>query len=156
MRFVYHEGMSEKEARPVSLRHEALLADGTLLAGFTRRRKGERWCGALEARYAAHRHDHALLEGYMQCRPHDGRPPADTSLHALGGVNGQEVRVTDRWDEYLDPTKDYGCYSILPDGSRRLFETYADGVSRTVAEPVHDAAAEYAARLARFGAVSYE
>jgi hypothetical protein len=120
------------------LRHEALLADGTLGAGFTRRRKAERYCTAFEALHYAIRLEWRKLEWAMSHAPHDGRPTvqADSSdrdgTYRVEGVNGKEVRAEERWVMYqptewtnTDGTIDrdpWRCYRLLPDGTREAYD----------------------------------
>ena len=84
-----------------------------------KRTNADAWLTALETRYAENMSRTGQYVRAMAHEPdNDGRGQPTPAPDA---VNGTEVRGSERWLGTPDPTKDYGCYTVLPDGTRQAF-----------------------------------
>lgn len=78
------------------------------------------WLGKLETLYAENMRATGAIVAAMQHEPdNDSRGQV---VNAALGVNATETRYSERWLGKADPSKDYGCYSIRPDGTRVPFD----------------------------------
>lgn len=115
MRIYYDEDMAQNT--PQTIRR---LQIRSLHGRGRKRTNADSWLTALETRYAENMRATGQI---MQAMAHEpDRDSRGTVTNAALGVNATETRYSERWLGNADPTKDYGCYSIMPDGSRKPFE----------------------------------
>lgn len=98
-----------------------------------KRVNADSWLTALESRYAENMQATGqIVRAMAHESDNDGRGTvADSAL----GVNATEVRHSERWLGKRDESKDYGCYSIRPDGTRVPFEPSSDDKPRQAPKP---------------------